>query len=161
MKYRSASASAYKWETIGGPSILNESSVVYWVGPTQTAASTDSSGMGDPVTAQSGATVISPLQTLTLPLAGDYDITARGVVADTGSSGATDVGRFGYKVGATAASYASAATVPHASNHGGTGEFTRRNVGVAAATVLTAQVAGSSNVQFTYHSLAARPIRVG
>lgn len=142
-KYRQGSASAYKWEFVGGPAIT-----VY------------GSGSGSGQQGTSYATLGTAATSLTVPLAGDY-------ILEHGADLAADSGT-AYQsllVGATAAADADAVL-----NGGATPSFygsvarVLTKAGLAASTTLATRYRGSGaliNIYVTRPWLAATPVRVG
>lgn len=148
LRYRAASTSAYKWEVIGGATPLN----------------------GE-VTINEG-TVVSTTYTnlnssITLPLAGDYDVEvfSQSMGVDTAQA----EGYISYKIGATAASDLDAAVRRAESTNNGwvSASFRRRKTGIAANTVLQMQARTTSGNFYPNangglpHGLRAWPVRVG
>lgn len=141
LRYRSASASAYKWESIGANSPLTSEVL--------TNETTASSPYVDLAT-------VGP--SITVPLAGDYEF----VLNVTGSSGASWA-EASLKFGAAAVATPSA---PDGVMFGGAidqapSRVLRRNVSAAATVVKIQYRSLSGTAQFRNRSLAARPIRVG
>ena len=147
LRYRAASASAYKWEYVGGAEITAE---------VLAAETTTSTVYVDLATA--GPAIVAPL-------AGDYDI--RGDcsiswgVSDTfgtcavkvGSAGTTDNDRVALTTGVIGASVG-------AGSQGGA--TIRRTVSAAATTIKLQYKNGNANqVTYQYRRLGIRPVRVG
>lgn len=145
LKYRAGSASAYKWEFVGGSALVAE------IATSEGTASTTYTAL-----ATAGPSV-------TVPLAGDYDVE----ISALGSSSGTDNEpiMMSFDTGATAAIDGDAAS---------TGSFvatyvaqlgrTRRKTGVAAASAITAKYRSNKSPQtvtFKNRRLSVRPIRVG
>lgn len=142
LRYRAASASAYKWEFVGGPPLFAE------VTADETTASTSYTNL-----ATTGPTV-------TVPLAGDYDVQIAHACYFTAGSGQM---LSSYAIGVTAAVDADSAITAS----GGTG-FTdsasrkRRKTALAAATALQMKyrvTAGTGS--FNRRWIEALPVRVG
>ena len=142
LRYRSGSTSPYQWEFIGGSSL-------YAFDPADAAATqTNGSYVNTSVAAS-----------LTLPLAGDYDIENGGY----GFGSVVVANMLSYSVGATAASDTDAA---HADGTAGESATSlRRKTGVSAASVLQQKMRNGSGVSATIHwanrFLRATPVRVG
>jgi hypothetical protein len=146
LRYREASASAHKWEFVGGPALYSEI-----------------------VTTEIGeSTVFAELATagpsLTVPVAGDYDITI-GAYIFTASTGVE--GKMSYKIGAATASetdeiqqYAGGATVSIA-NPAGNLQRTRRKTGLAAVELLAQYKATAGKINFGQRWMSITPVRVG
>lgn len=144
LKYRSASASAYKWEFIGGSSLVGRADVVR----TLTNQTTYANLPTDPIS-------------VSLPaLAGDYDITIEGDIGLT-SPGFNNV-YLSYAVGATAASDNWAANIALT----GTGASlvkTTRHTAVAASSAIAekGRTTGNFAGNYAFRRLIIRPVRVG
>jgi hypothetical protein len=144
LKYRAASASAYRWEVIGGSALFAE------VAPEE---STTAGAYGALTTAGPSVTV---------PLAGDYDVDVSATAANSG----TNVGFFmSYDISPTAAVDADAA-FGQAGASGTNNYFAirrlRRKTALAAGTVLVSKyrVTGGTGA-FNRRQLYVRPVRVG
>lgn len=140
LRYRSASASAYKWEMVGGSSLMADI-------PTQETTSS---------TAFTDLTTVGP--SITVPLAGDYEIVfGSGINASTNGFAAPKIGAAAVSTNDDIVQSVSAGT---ASGNGS--RPLRRNV-PAAATVVKVQyaAAAATTVAFFNRSLSIRPIRVG
>ena len=143
LKYRSASASAYKWEFVGGPSLFAE------IATNETTASTTYVAL-----ATAGPTV-------TVPLAGDYDVE---ISLRNLNSGAGLACLRSFSIGATAAVDADAAVGAPAV--GSTDSFCslryRRKTALAASTALAAKyrVTGGTG-SFITRAMQVTPVRVG
>jgi hypothetical protein len=144
LRYRSGSPSAYKWEYIGGSDLF---------ALVATAANTTSSAYNDLSGGSLGPSV-------TLPLAGDYD------VLTGSSSGNTSAGQealMSYAIGATPASDADMVQFTPADSSGKRVSVsgTRRKTGLAAGIVLRCQyrVGGGTGI-FQDRWIRARPVRV-
>jgi hypothetical protein len=138
LRYDSTEAT-YRWHYAGGPPLYNEVTAA----GTRTAnsyAAADTGGAGP---------------TLTVPLAGDYDVTiAAGMYQTTGG-----IGYYSYKIGASAAVDADSMSEGQL-----TGVYmarTRRKTALAAATVLLAQYKASANtLNIGDRAMSALPVRV-
>jgi hypothetical protein len=138
LRYRAASASAYKWEFVGGPPLRSE---------IETSQSTPSGTYVDLAT-------VGP--TLTVPRAGDYDVTV-------GCSSGNSAGQWtsmSYQVGAVAAVDIDACGT--AGPAVSTGFRERRKTALAAATLITAKyrVGGSGTATFEGRMLEMKPVRL-
>lgn len=142
VRYRAASASAFKWEFMGGPAL-------YAVVPTNEA-------LGATGTYSNLATVGPQV---TVPRGGDYDISlgARFI----GPASGTFRGFMAPKLGATLANDANAAIFGTTANLDATPEKTSRVAGLAANDVILAQyrsdVAGTN---FMNRWLSVLPVRI-
>lgn len=152
LKYRSASASAYKWEFVGGSPLTAEVLVGAVVPAAQTTYG-DIAGSAGPA--------------LTVPLAGDYRVAVEALIV--GAIGQTT--QMSYAVGATAAIDDDGAELtigggaPAGVDIRANVRRTRTKTVAAATTTLTAKYR-TSNAAFTGPSVAervltARPVRVG
>lgn len=143
LRYRAASASSYKWEFLGGSSLFS-------------AVTTDQSTTS---TTYTDLTTAGP--SVTLPLAGDYDVT-HGFRGYNNTNGSWIV--MSYAIGGTAAADADYAMVyMFTAAVGGAYrvERTIRKTGLTAVT-LTAKYKVSGGTGYAeYRQLEARPIRVG
>lgn len=148
LKYRSASASSFKWEYIGGSLLFSA---------VETDESTTSATYVD-------LTTVGP--SVTIPLAGDYEITC-GCYAWRSSTGAAQ-SYASLKVGATATSdndkvtwsATPAQAVANQISEAGTRVFVK--TGLAAGTVLKLQYRSSAGTaQFLNRWISVRPVRVG
>jgi hypothetical protein len=143
LRYRSASASAYKWELVGGSLVSAE------------------------VTTQQGTASITyvalatagPL--ITVPLAGDYDVE----IAFYGTAGASNAAYMSYDIGATGATDSDAAYCVDTLGGGyATGIKKRRKTALAASTTLTSKyrsTSGAATAVFRERRMFVKPIRVG
>lgn len=141
-KYRSASASAYKWEFIGGGSL--------WAA-VETAETRAASTYGALATAG---------PSITVPLAGDYrvEIGCRLLVS------AALAGFMSYDVGGTGASDQDAASnTLSAVNYEGTVFSRNLKTGLAASTALVSKYrcGTATTLTFSYRRLSVVPVRVG
>jgi hypothetical protein len=150
-RYRAASASAYKWEFVGGASLHNE---------VLTAS-------GENVTSTVYAAITTPGPSLTLPLAGDYDIETEFAAYHQSNNGSV---LMSYTIGATAAAEIDAVAITVSTALGDLVRAckTRRKLGLSAVT-LTAQyrtisgtgvVMGTSNIGGAARVMRATPVRV-
>lgn len=142
LKYRAASASAYKWEFVGGPSLRD---VVMAQESITSAAYTD-------------LTTVGP--SITPPLAGDYDVT---IGAQIGWA-AWGTGFISYAVGAAPATDEDSAKIAVASGIAGTVQSTRRKTAIAAGTLIRAKIRNGQAGQaptFEARTLLVAPVRVG
>lgn len=151
LRYNTASASIYKWERIGGPSLVTESSPA-----------------GDESTASASYVALTTPTTLAIPLAGDYDIET----SCHGRSSVTGQMMVSYDVGATAAIDADAAG--DASQTAGSGSLILRRLKrktIPAAVTLTVKYRTAATSTFTVFGtvtipgatrmIRATPVRVG
>jgi hypothetical protein len=145
LRYRAASASAYKWEVVGGLPLYSEVAV---------AENTVS-------TVYTNLATVGPQ--VTVPLAGDYDVLLGGQLASSTAAGTN--ASMSYAIGATAAVDADRirTSAPVTSNVWTTVCRTRRKTGLAAATTLLAKYRADSAVAvyFDQRMISAVPIRVG
>lgn len=147
LRYRSASGSLFKWEYIGGGELLGTGSA----GATQSTANVTT------YTAMTGSPIV------TLPLAGDYDITLAGDIDSQSAGlvearvalfafGSVNLGVFGWLISGTQFEAANAGA-------------TRRLVTLPAGEGLSAQVA-TNNLAAAFGNvmpwtLRVKPVRVG
>lgn len=142
-RYRAASGSSYKWEFIGGPPL---SSVV------ATSESRSNSSYG---------ALTTPGPSVTVPLAGDYDISlAARMISPSGQ-----LAQFSYDIGGTGAVDGDAL---HAGGSASTvdafiGRPDNRKTIAAASTVLLAKYRSTSGgaATFSDRRISIRPVRVG
>lgn len=142
-RYRSASASAHKWEFVGGAALYAKTE-----GETTTTSETYATGKGP---------------SITVPLAGDYEIgfTAQLAYNTTGLVFAA------IKLGAAAASDNDAALVDSSNAVGGksgtTGRtMTRTGLAAAAALEMVYRISGGAGTLSTSRrEMWTRPVRVG
>lgn len=136
---------SYPWKFVGGSPLLN---LVFGDGQW-----TDSSSYADLATAG---------PTLTLPLAGDYDVNISVLTASVAA--AHYAGSASYDVGATAANNAWAANfgVNYGPGFGSNSDRTYRHTGLAASTSLVAKYRAPQAVQVYFNDrvLTATPVRV-
>lgn len=151
LKYRAASASIYKWEYIGGSPLSAE--VVTSAHETTTS------------TTYVALTTTGP--SITLPLAGDYDIEQSMQFQNT----ALGMGAMSYDIGATGAVDADAAAQYQQVATVGTvlARRVRRKAGLAAVTLTSKyrtdtgnlQVLGTTGLVGGHRLIRATPVRVG
>ncbi len=145
LRYRAASASAYKWEFVGGAPLVSA------VAASQTTASTSYVDLA----------TVGP--SITLPLGGDYDVPYGATMEGT----AQDRFWTSVKIAAAATSDAEAISQavgnPAAQSQGAAGSRTLRFTGRTAADVLKLQYRTTLGATGTFLSrwIAARPVRVG
>lgn len=142
LKYRSASASTYKWECVGGPPLYAE---------VQTAESTSS-------TSYTNLATTGP--SITVPLEGDYVVSTGCAVANGGAV----LGAFmSYAIGASAAADADGCFAQVATPGFDTSvSRARLKTGLAASTALVAKYknSGAAAIQYTYRWMRVEPRRV-
>jgi hypothetical protein len=144
LRYRAASASAYKWEVLGGAALADE------VMPAESTTSA----------AYTNLTTVGPQ--VTVPLAGDYDVTIGANIATPVTAGTNS--SMSYAIGATAAVDVDRlrTSAPTANNTWNVGSRTRRKTGLAAATALVAKYkADAPTGYFEARVMAVLPVRVG
>jgi hypothetical protein len=143
LKYRAASGSAYKWEYIGGSDL-------------QAVVDTDQA-----VNSTTYAALATAGPSITVPLAGDYDVAVGCFIYGTAGDGAF----MSYDVGGTGAIDADAAIENHSATltDGASVTNHRRKTALAASTALVSKYRGStvSNQQFSRRWMRVRPVRVG
>lgn len=147
LRYRNAfngGSTSYPWEYVGGQEL---------VGYTATDSSRTNTAYGD-LAAGAGPSV-------TLPLAGDYDIT---VAARAYMSTTSAAGYMSYEIGAAAALdadgldiFALTGAAGMTPNH----MATRRKTGLTAVTLTAKYKASSGSISASNRMLRARPVRVG
>lgn len=142
LKYRAGSASAYKWEFIGGSP---------WVAEVTTLETTAAAAFTD-------LTTVGP--SITLPLAGDYAI---GLSALVRHSVAGSTMYMGYAIGATAAATADAMRVDQdvANMLKHVTRSERPKLALAAGSAIVAKYSATATATFADRTLSVRPIRVG
>lgn len=140
LRYRAAEPGAHKW---------------YAAGATAVHAAVDASVSS--TLAAYGDLSGSPGPAITLPLAGDFDVT-HGAEIDA-SVGGTATGRQSFAVGATSASDADSVHAGPAVTS--TPMCQRRKTGLAASTTITAKYKAPNGATFLRRWLAVTPIRVG
>ena len=145
LKYRSASASVYKWEFIGGPPLFAE------VTANEATSSTTYVAL-----ATAGPVV-------TLPLAGDYDVAVGAQIISGAAAGA--VASMSYDIGATAAVQADAAELSSTFTGGdriqGNVMRERRKTGLAAVALTAKYRTSAANGTFNSRWMRVTPVRVG
>jgi hypothetical protein len=152
-RYRAASSSAYKWELVGGTeleAVVKRSSAENVIGTSSYAAST------------------TPGPSITLPLAGDYDITLSFASYHGVAGGAIGMS---YDIGATPAVDADSLWIHHPTTSVvGRVTRTKRKTGLPATTLTckyralsgTGVLAGDpSNLIGASQDIRVRPVRVG
>lgn len=145
--YRAASASAYKWEFLGGPPFVSE----------VTTAGTISSASYN---------ALSPSgPSLALPRAGDYDIVTDFDAQPTSAASQEDIYCMSYDIGATTAVDADRATinVSISDTHGGSAHRIRRKTGLTAVTLAAKfrkQVGGMDNGTVNWRRMSVLPVRI-
>lgn len=138
LRYREAASGSYKWEVVGGPPLFAE--VV----------------TGETTTSTSYANLATTGPSVTVPLAGDYDVAVGAMMNNSGANASA----VSYAIGAAAAQDADGA------RHDGTNYASvcrvRRKAGLAASTALVAKyVVGGGTGDFHRRWLSAAPVRVG
>lgn len=142
-RYRAASSSSYKWEFIGGSPLADEVTTQH--GTTSTTYTT----------------LTSAGPSITVPLAGDYDVT----ITFAGTAGASNVCYMSYDIGATGAVDADAAYLQETT--GGGGDTTirgRRKTFTSASTALVSKYKSTSSgatAVFRDRRMIVAPVRVG
>lgn len=142
LKYRSGSASAYKWEYIGGSP---------WVAEVTTSETTAAGAFADLAT-------VGP--SITLPLAGDYAIGLSALIKHS-VAGATSY--MSYAIGGTAAVVADAIRVDQevANMFKHTTRAERPKLALAASTAIVAKYNTTATGTYADRTLSVRPIRLG
>lgn len=142
LRYRAASASAYKWEFVGGPPLFAE------VATDETTSSTTYAAL-----ATAGPSV-------TVPLAGDYVVA---IGKESSNSGSFNLDWMSFDIGATAAVDADG-TVSHSpgANLWDSDHRERRKTGLAAATALVSKYkTAAGTARFRSRWMRVTPVRVG
>jgi hypothetical protein len=146
LRYNAGSASAYKWEFVGGPDLYAE---------VQTGEGTASATFADLAT-------VGP--SITVPLAGDYLVS---IGVRINATTAAVYGRMSFAVGATAAAVNDSAEATSINGTSGLYDYmsafqTTRKLAVAAAAAIVAKYnAGGATATFQNRRLLVAPIRVG
>jgi hypothetical protein len=146
LRYNAGSASAYKWEFVGGSDLYAE---------IQTGEGTSATTFADLAT-------VGP--SITVPLAGDYQI---GVSARINLGGVAAYGRMSFAVGATAAAVNDCAEATSINATTGLYDYqsafqTTRKLAVPAAAAIVAKYnAGGASATFQNRRLVVSPVRVG
>lgn len=141
LTYNAQSASAYKWEFVGGTPLFSE---------VATSESTTSGTYVDLAT-------VGP--SVTTPLAGDYDVTIEAVAA---SSAVSSFAGMSYAIGGTAATDADYAHVnSQVANQEIVATRTRRKTGLPASTALVAKYRTSASASYHSRMMRVIPVRVG
>jgi hypothetical protein len=146
-RYRAAEAGSYKWYFVGGPPMFNE------VTANESMASTSYGNLG----------TTGP--SLTVPLAGDYDVE---IASRTHSGSASTSVYHSYAIGGTGASDNDAID-PYTSTSDGTSYASRiesrrrRKTALAASTALVSKyrTAAGTTTFWTNRSMKITPVRVG
>lgn len=150
LKYRAASASAHKWEFVGGTPLTGEVNTTQGIG----------TATGSPTTFADFPTI--PQTTVPIPLAGDYAI-AFGCHASLAASEFASVSPV-WSVGYTSTQATDLAYMATGAATAET-EFVRtlpsRSIGTGAVLKLQYGLQGGVPRNFTHPWLSARPIRVG
>lgn len=136
---------SYPWKFVGGPPILNR---VF--------------ANGESTTSSSYAALTTAGPTLTLPLAGDYDVNISAITASTAAAHYSGISS--YDVGATGASdtWGAHFGVNYGPGFGSHSNKTYRHAGLAASTLLVGKYRAPQSVQvyFNERVLTATPVRV-
>jgi hypothetical protein len=146
LRYNAGSASAYKWEFVGGPNLYAE---------VQTGEGTASATFADLAT-------VGP--SITVPLAGDYLVS---IGVRINATTAAVYGRMSFAVGGTAAAVNDSAEATSINGTSGLYDYmsafqTTRKLAVAAAAAIVAKYnAGGATATFQNRRLLVAPIRVG
>lgn len=149
LRYRAGSASAYKWEFLGGPEILVDGGAV----TITTTGSNDGTYQ-----------VTSPSKAITPPLSGDYMVEIGGVAQESlGSSNQSYEWAISYAIGATAASDTDAAIAGIERNTRDLLIRRKRKTALSNANALTlyAKAEAGNGGPATDMYIMLRPIRVG
>lgn len=144
LKYRSASGSSYKWEYVGGAPLTARS---------------------DPNRSTTSTTYVAPAtdpMSITIPLAGDYDISIEGAMYQTTTHLSNQFQS--YTIGATAASDAWANNIG-VTAHKSVASNTTRQTGIAASSAVNERIrienAGSGTLNVASRRMRIVPVRVG
>jgi hypothetical protein len=140
LRYNAGSASAYKWEFLGGPPMFSE-----------VATQESYSGSG----AYVDLTTVGP--SIALPRGGDYDIEIGAFMQATPGASAM---RMSYAIGATAASDNDAVWVNMPSGSSVSPARPRRKTGLTAVTLTAKYLAGLNSIQFQNRWMSVRPARI-
>lgn len=148
LRYRAAAPAPYRWEFVGGTDLLHE--IV------TTEATTTADGVY--------RDVATPGPLLTLPLAGDYLITADATIYTTAATPFTGIG--GLKIGAAVVNDVTdricyVGDTGAAGGVGGTSGRTLRRTITPAAVIKLQYASYGAAVQVASRVLRARPVRVG
>jgi len=139
LKYREASASTYKWEVVGGPPMFAE------------VATQQSTGSG------TYAALATAGPSLTVPLAGDYDVEIGAQVFN----GTACQANMSYDIGGTGAVDADSWEVGIAVNTYPAGSRMRRKTALAASTALVSKYKTSAGTAFFKNRwMRVQPVRV-
>lgn len=141
LKYRQADPSAYKWQYVGGSELENVVLTGEWL---QSATY---------------AILTTPGPNVTVPLAGDYDVTlGASSFANTGSADAA----MSFQTGGTAAIDADRTVIGATTGYTQGSSRTVRKTAVAANTQLSARYKGNApQTWFLDRFMRVRPVRVG
>lgn len=150
LQYRSASASAYKWESVGASPLINE------VLTQETMPATYNSYVG----------LTTPGPSIALPLAGDYEVELNAHVGNAAPAGAgVNQVRMSYDVGATGAVDGDAAFhsgISVATNGPAFGVHRARvRTGLTAVTLTAKYKQNNDRAYWADREMRVTPIRVG
>jgi hypothetical protein len=120
-KYRSASASSYKWEFVGGPPMSNEINNAAYPGASEVRAGSSPT--------YGNLTTTGP--SVTLPLAGDYTFDFGAI----GNQGGAGDGLMSFAIGAAAATDAESLFM-NGAGYGSRTKFVTRNVPSASSAIV-------------------------
>lgn len=140
-RYRAGSSSTYKWEFIGGPPL--------W----ELLATSEST------TSTSYANLATTGPDLTVPLAGDYDIT----IGATFSSTVSEIAIMSYAIGGAAAADSDSMRMGTGGGDQNSNTRTVRETGISASTAITAKYKsfGGASVTFFDRWMSITPVRIG
>jgi len=142
LRYRAASASAYKWEFLGGPPLYNEV-LAYEGAPSSTYGS-----LGTP----------GPTITLPVPNGGDFDVTFGAVL----SAGSVNVQAFmGIATSSSPASDTFAATSNLPAYSVGSLAGAIHGLGLTGAVVANYRTNGGNAASYLHRYMRVTPVRVG
>lgn len=141
LRYRAASGSTHKWEFVGGPPLTGE------VEASESTASTTYAAL----------TTAGP--SITLPLAGDYDVTLRALAGNAIEASIL----MSYSIGATPAADADAASFFNKGGEAGnyTSQRTKRKTGLPAEALVAKYRTTAGTGVFGGRFMAVTPVRVG
>ena len=145
LRYRSGSSSSYKWEFVGGSPLMTQ-------GTANDSTRTAGGGYG---------TITGACAAITLPLAGDYQITMSTYSRNTASSG---VAYMSFKIGSAASSDTDAMfTESLGASNAPSLWITRTQIktGLSAVTLTPEWKAVTANAAYRYPAFVVRPVRVG
>lgn len=141
LRYNSAAAGSYKWQFLGGPSLTAA------VATQETTAST------------SYAALSTAGPSVTIPLAGDYDVKIGGRMWTNSAGG---VASMSYDIGGTGAVDGDRITMFGSADTGGHAWRNKRQTGLTATTVLTSKYKTSAGTgSFADRRIDIIPVRVG